>query len=74
MSDHPAALAGCTLSLNAHVRPWVERLVGEADALRVAVRRDDSGACIVDAGIEAPGSVAAGSHCIPFMNCCQCSA
>lgn len=60
MSDHPAALAGCTLSLNAHVRPWVERLVREADALRVAVRRDVSGACIVDAGIEAPGSVAAG--------------
>ncbi len=60
MSDHPAALAGCTLSLNARVRPWVERLVREADALRVAVRRDDSGACLVDAGIEAPGSVAAG--------------
>ncbi|MGD9834750.1 MAG: methenyltetrahydromethanopterin cyclohydrolase [Piscinibacter sp.] len=60
MSDHPAALAGCTLSLNAHVQPWVERLVREADALRVAARRDDSGACIVDAGIEAPGSIAAG--------------
>ncbi len=60
MSDHPAALAGCTLSLNAQVQPWVERLVREAAALRVAVRRDDSGVCIVDAGIEAPGSIAAG--------------
>ena len=60
MSDHSPALAGCTLSLNAHVQPWVERLVGEADALRVAVRRDESGARIVDAGIEAPGSIAAG--------------
>ena len=60
MSDHSPALAGCTLSLNAHVQPWVERLVGEADALRVAVRRDDSGARIVDAGIEAPGGIAAG--------------
>ena len=60
MSDHPAALAGCTLSLNAQVQPWVERLVREADALRVWVRRDDSGACVVDAGIEAPGSIAAG--------------
>ena len=30
MSDHSAALAGCTLSLNAHVQPWVERLVAEA--------------------------------------------
>jgi methenyltetrahydromethanopterin cyclohydrolase len=60
MSDHPPALAGCTLSLNANVQPWVERLVAEADALRVAVRRDESGARIVDAGIEAPGSIAAG--------------
>ncbi len=60
MSDHPPALAGCTLSLNANVQPWVERLLGEADALRVAVRRDESGARIVDAGIEAPGSIAAG--------------
>ena len=31
MSEHPAALAGCSLSLNAHVQPWVERLVAEAD-------------------------------------------
>jgi len=60
MSDHPAALAGCALSLNDHVRPWVERLVREAQALRVGVRRDESGVCIVDAGIEAPGSIAAG--------------
>ncbi|WP_341886701.1 methenyltetrahydromethanopterin cyclohydrolase [Variovorax sp. YR752] len=60
MSDHSPALAGCTLSLNAHVQAWVERLVEQADALRVAVRRDDSGARIVDAGIEAPGSIAAG--------------
>jgi methenyltetrahydromethanopterin cyclohydrolase len=60
MSDHHAALAGCTLSLNAHVQPWVERLVAQADALRVQVRRDDSGARIVDAGITAPGSIAAG--------------
>ena len=29
MSEHPAALAGCSLSLNAHVQPWVERLVAE---------------------------------------------
>lgn len=60
MSEHPAALAGCNLSLNAHVQPWVDRLVAEADALRVQVRRDESGARIVDAGIAAPGSVAAG--------------
>ena len=60
MSDHPAALAGCTLSLNAHVQPWVERLVTDADALRVKVTQDASGARIVDAGIAAEGSIEAG--------------
>lgn len=60
MSDHPAPLAGCTLSLNEHVQPWVERLVAEASALRVQVRVDDSGVRIVDAGIAAPGSIEAG--------------
>jgi methenyltetrahydromethanopterin cyclohydrolase len=60
LSAHPPALAGCTLSLNGHVRPWVERLVEQADALRVSVRRDESGVCIVDAGIDASGSIAAG--------------
>ncbi len=60
MNASLAALAACTLSVNAHVRPWVERLLGEAHALRIQVRRDACGATIVDAGIEAPGSVAAG--------------
>lgn len=48
------------LSVNARVRPLVERLLADADALAVTVRRDDTGACIVDAGIEARGSLAAG--------------
>jgi len=60
MSEFIAPLASSSLSVNAHVVPWVERLLREADALRVQVRRDDSGACIVDAGIAAPGCVAAG--------------
>jgi methenyltetrahydromethanopterin cyclohydrolase len=60
MSDHPAALAGCTLSLNAHVQPWVERLVADADALRVKVTQDASGARVVDAGIAVEGSIEAG--------------
>jgi len=60
MSDHPAALAGCTLSLNAHVKPWVERLVADADALRVKVTQDVSGARLVDAGIAVEGSIEAG--------------
>ncbi|QTN21238.1 methenyltetrahydromethanopterin cyclohydrolase [Rhizobacter sp. AJA081-3] len=60
MSDHPAALAGSTLSLNAHVQPWVERLVADADALRVKVTQDASGARVVDAGIVAGGGIEAG--------------
>jgi methenyltetrahydromethanopterin cyclohydrolase len=58
--DRPAALADCTLSLNEHVAPWVERLVTDAAALRVQVAQDSIGARIVDAGIAAPGSIAAG--------------
>ena len=60
MSDTTPALAGCTLSVNAQAAPLVERLLREAEALRVQVRRDLSGVCIVDAGIEAPGCIAAG--------------
>ncbi|HSW26322.1 MAG TPA: methenyltetrahydromethanopterin cyclohydrolase, partial [Burkholderiaceae bacterium] len=59
MSESIAPLAS-SLSVNAHVVPWVERLLREADALRVQVRRDDGGVCIVDAGIAVPGSIAAG--------------
>ena len=60
MTEHRAALAGCPLSVNQHVAPWVERLCAEADALGVRVQRDDSGVRLVDAGIAAPGSIAAG--------------
>jgi methenyltetrahydromethanopterin cyclohydrolase len=56
---HPA-LAGLPLSVNALARPLVERLLAQADALSLNVARDISGACIVDAGIAARGSVAAG--------------
>lgn len=60
MSDSLKALAGCTLSVNTQAAPLVDRLVRDAAALRVAVRRDDSGVTIVDAGIDAPGSIEAG--------------
>lgn len=60
MSDTAPPLAACGLSVNAHVAPWVDRLCREAEALGVAVRHDDSGVRLVDCGIEAPGSVAAG--------------
>lgn len=48
------------VSVNAGARPLVERLLREAPSLGVSARRDERGVCIVDAGIEAPGSVAAG--------------
>jgi len=60
MSETTAPLASSAFSVNAHVVPWLERLLREADALRVQVQRDELGVCIVDAGIEAPGGIAAG--------------
>jgi len=60
MTDTTPPLAGCTLSVNARTRPLVQRLLDDAEALAVGVARDDSGVCIVDAGIVSRGSVAAG--------------
>jgi methenyltetrahydromethanopterin cyclohydrolase len=54
------AAAAPPISVNALARPLVERLLVNAEQLQLAVRRDDSGACIVDAGIAARGSIAAG--------------
>ena len=60
MTDARPPLASSPLSVNGGARPLVERLRAGADALALNVARDASGACIVDAGIEARGSVAAG--------------
>jgi methenyltetrahydromethanopterin cyclohydrolase len=60
MTDTTPTLAASTLSVNALARPLVERLLADADELQLRVRRDTTGACIVDAGIEATGSVEAG--------------
>src|SRR5512138_848125 len=60
MTERSAPLADCRLSVNRNVAPWVERLCAHADALRVRVQRDEIGVRRVDAGIEAPGGVAAG--------------
>jgi methenyltetrahydromethanopterin cyclohydrolase len=49
-----------SLSVNQQAAALVAQLRRDAQALRVQVERDDSGVCIVDAGIEAPGSLAAG--------------
>ena len=60
MSDITAPLAATRLSVNGLTRPLVERLLAEADALAVLATTDTTGACIVDAGIHARGSIAAG--------------
>ena len=60
MSNTSSPTATSGLSVNLLARPLVERLLADADALGLQLRRDDSGARIVDAGIEARGSVAAG--------------
>jgi methenyltetrahydromethanopterin cyclohydrolase len=57
-TSSPAIAAGPSVNLLA--RPLVEHLLADADALGLQVRRDDTGVHIVDAGIEARGSVAAG--------------
>jgi len=49
-----------SLSVNDLARPLVEQLLSHAEQLGVAVHRDDSGVCIVDAGLTAKGSVQAG--------------
>ena len=49
-----------TLSVNTLAGPLVQRLLAHADALEVRARRDATGVCIVDAGIETRGSIAAG--------------
>ena len=60
MTDAHPPLAGLPISVNGLARPLVERLLASADTLCLDVARDASGACIVDAGIGARGSVAAG--------------
>ncbi|MDQ0590683.1 methenyltetrahydromethanopterin cyclohydrolase [Variovorax paradoxus] len=60
MSNTSSPTAASGLSVNLLARPLVERLLADADALGLQLRRDDTGARIVDAGIEARGSVAAG--------------
>jgi len=60
MSDAHPPLADSRLSVNGLTQPLVARLVADADALEVGVTRDATGACIVDAGIQVRGSVAAG--------------
>lgn len=47
-------------SVNRLAAPLVERLIAEAEALRIAVERPEPGYTLVDAGIACPGGIAAG--------------
>jgi methenyltetrahydromethanopterin cyclohydrolase len=47
-------------SVNSLAAPLVAALLRDAEALRIAVRRDSSGATLVDGGIEVPGGIEAG--------------
>lgn len=56
----PLSSVATTLSVNALSERLVARLVDDAARLRVAVSHTDAGTVIVDAGVDAPGSVEAG--------------
>ncbi len=49
-----------TLSVNALAAPLVDRLIDDADQLKLGIQRSVDGCQIVDAGIESPGSFEAG--------------
>ncbi|HEX4574806.1 MAG TPA: methenyltetrahydromethanopterin cyclohydrolase [Gemmatimonadales bacterium] len=53
-------MSGATLDLNERAWLIADRMVAQADALRVAVRTLAGGARVIDAGIEAPGGYGAG--------------
>ena len=60
MSDIATPFSASRLGVNALAQPLLARLLAEADALGVAVRREANGVRVVDAGIGARGSIAAG--------------
>lgn len=64
MSTHVPPLSSCSLSVNALARPLLQRLIDERESLGIVVSTDPSGVRIVDAGIETPGSAAAGLQII----------
>jgi methenyltetrahydromethanopterin cyclohydrolase len=60
MSTTDQALKGVGLSVNQGAAPLLQALLRDADALGISVGLDASGACLVDAGLHARGSVLAG--------------
>ncbi len=60
MTSVAPALADLRLSVNSRSAALVQALLTDADMLGLQVTRDDSGVCLIDAGISARGSVDAG--------------
>ena len=60
MTDTLPPLADTHLSVNALTQSRVQRLLNEAESLNIKAIEDPTGVCIVDAGIEARSSFAAG--------------
>lgn len=48
------------ISVNKRASAIVERMIGECEALGLSVMRLENGATVIDAGVEAPGSLEAG--------------
>ena len=48
------------ISVNQRAAAIVQRMIGDSEALGVAVHRLDNGATLIDAGVEVPGSLEAG--------------
>jgi methenyltetrahydromethanopterin cyclohydrolase len=48
------------ISVNQRAAAIVQQMIGEREALGLGVRRLKNGATVLDAGIEAPGSLEAG--------------
>lgn len=55
-----ASPQAAAISVNTLAAPLVHRLLAQARELDIAVRHDESGVCIVDAGVGVRGSIAAG--------------
>lgn len=53
-------LSRSPVSIHALALPIVDRFIANADALQVMVSRHETGATIIDAGIQAPGGLEAG--------------
>ncbi|MEA2783254.1 MAG: methenyltetrahydromethanopterin cyclohydrolase [Rhodospirillaceae bacterium] len=56
----PSSTALKRPSVNRLAAPLVERLIQDAEQLRIVVERTESGALVVDAGIDCPGGIEAG--------------